>query len=152
MNQVLKKEDKLRYKGGFFKNKKGSLVLTTSELYFLAKDKKIFSIPVHDITSVNAQKGRANGVDHLYVLYNQDGKEKKVKIEHFSFLSSGMGLASRITLYFTSWEQIINDTRFGRNSHSAGALDNLEKLAELRQKGVITDEEFTAKKKQLLGL
>jgi hypothetical protein len=131
MNQVLKKEDKLRYKGGFFKNKKGSLVLTTSELYFLAKDKKIFSIPV---------------------LYNQDGKEKKVKIEHFSFLSSGMGLASRITLYFTSWEQIINDTRFGRNSHSAGALDNLEKLAELRQKGVITDEEFTAKKKQLLGL
>jgi len=31
-------------------------------------------------------------------------------------------------------------------------LDDLEKLAGLRDKGVITEEEFEAKKKQLLGL
>jgi hypothetical protein len=31
-------------------------------------------------------------------------------------------------------------------------LDELEKLAELRDKGIITDEEFEAKKKSLLGL
>jgi hypothetical protein len=31
-------------------------------------------------------------------------------------------------------------------------LDELEKLAKLKDEGVITDEEFTAKKKQLLGL
>jgi len=31
-------------------------------------------------------------------------------------------------------------------------LDELERLSELREKGVITDEEFEAKKKQLLGL
>ena len=31
-------------------------------------------------------------------------------------------------------------------------LDELEKLADLRDKGIITDEEFEAKKKQLLGL
>ena len=31
-------------------------------------------------------------------------------------------------------------------------LDELEKLGELRDKGIITDEEFEAKKKELLGL
>ena len=33
-----------------------------------------------------------------------------------------------------------------------GYLDELEKLGELRDKGIITEEEFSAKKKQLLGL
>jgi hypothetical protein len=31
-------------------------------------------------------------------------------------------------------------------------LDELERLAELKEKGVITEEEFEAKKKQILGL
>jgi hypothetical protein len=31
-------------------------------------------------------------------------------------------------------------------------LQELERLAELRDRGILTDEEFTAKKKQLLGL
>jgi len=32
------------------------------------------------------------------------------------------------------------------------ALDDLERLATLREKGLLTEEEFTAKKKQLLAL
>jgi predicted Zn-dependent peptidase len=31
-------------------------------------------------------------------------------------------------------------------------LDELERLADLNNKGILTDEEFAAKKKQLLGL
>jgi hypothetical protein len=31
-------------------------------------------------------------------------------------------------------------------------MDELEKLAELKDKGIITEEEFEAKKKQILGL
>ncbi|UCD43600.1 MAG: SHOCT domain-containing protein [Chloroflexota bacterium] len=31
-------------------------------------------------------------------------------------------------------------------------MEELEKLGELRDKGIITDEEFEAKKKDLLGL
>ena len=33
-----------------------------------------------------------------------------------------------------------------------GYLDELERLAQLNQQGVITDEEFAEKKRQLLGL
>ena len=35
---------------------------------------------------------------------------------------------------------------------SGSSLNDLEKLAELKDKGVITEEEFEAKKKQILGL
>jgi len=35
---------------------------------------------------------------------------------------------------------------------SSSNLDELEKLATLRDKGIVTEEEFEAKKKQLLGL
>ena len=35
---------------------------------------------------------------------------------------------------------------------SSSHLNDLEKLAELRDKGIITEEEFNAKKKQILGL
>ena len=38
----------------------------------------------------------------------------------------------------------------GSSRHSE--LDELEKLAGLRDKGIITDEEFKAKKRQLLGI
>jgi hypothetical protein len=37
-------------------------------------------------------------------------------------------------------------------SNNSGNLSELEKLADLRNKGIITEEEFTQKKKQILGL
>jgi hypothetical protein len=114
-NQIIKKEDNLTFKGGFLKNKKGSLVLTRVNIYFMtAKGERSFDIPVSEITSINTQKGVGSGVDHLYILYTHGGADGKVKIEHFSFMSSGLGLASRLSQYFSSWEQMINDARFGR--------------------------------------
>ena len=35
---------------------------------------------------------------------------------------------------------------------SRSEIDDLEKLAELKEKGIISEEEFNAKKKQILGL
>ena len=39
----------------------------------------------------------------------------------------------------------------GQAGGSSG-LDELEQLAKLHEEGILTDEEFTAKKKQILGL
>lgn len=39
-----------------------------------------------------------------------------------------------------------------RNVSSENSLDQIEKLAELKNKGILTEAEFTAKKRQLLGL
>ncbi|MBP6731491.1 MAG: SHOCT domain-containing protein [Chitinophagales bacterium] len=38
------------------------------------------------------------------------------------------------------------------SSGTSTAINDLEKLAELKAKGILTEEEFAAKKKQLLGL
>ena len=38
------------------------------------------------------------------------------------------------------------------NSPKHNSLDDLEKLAELKSKGIITQEEFDLKKKSLLGI
>jgi len=45
-------------------------------------------------------------------------------------------------------EERISDISAPKNS----SLSELEKLAELKEKGIITEEEFNAKKKQILGL
>jgi len=47
-------------------------------------------------------------------------------------------------------DHIIATSRVGTVAQSS--LDELEKLASLRDKGIITEEEFNLKKKQLLGL
>jgi Short C-terminal domain len=150
--KIIKKEDKLQCNIGFF-GKRGTLVLTSKELYFLAGKSRAFSSSVNDIVSVNAKKGLGNGIDHLFITFTENGKEQKIKITHQAFWQgAAMGNLSQLREpYFKSWEAAIESARFGRNeSHSD--LDDLEKLADLKSKGVITEEEFQAKKKQLLGL
>lgn len=150
---ILKKEDNLTYKTSILSANKGSLVLTTTELYFLLKDKKMFSIPVKDIVNVVAQKGIGNGIDHLYISYRDGGKDVKIKIEHFAFWSGmAIGNLSQIKeAYFKAWEQLIEDTRLGKNKN-LNDLNDLEKIADLKNKGIISEEEFSAKKKQILGI
>jgi len=152
--KIIKKEDKLTYKGGFvFNDKKGSLVLTQSQLYFLSGDKKVFEIPINSVINVRAKKGLGNGIDHLLISYQNGQKEQQIKIEHFAFWSgTAIGNLSQLKEpYFKSWEQIIEDMRLGKTNNKNDFSD-LEKLAELKNKGIISEEEFSAKKKQLLGL
>lgn len=116
MSEIIKKENDLTYKGGFFNQKKGSLVLTKTKLSFITKSKTIFEIPVHDIMNVVAKKGLGNGIDHLLILVKDGEKERKIKIEHMAFWSGiAMGNMSQLREpYFKLWEKTIDDTRLGR--------------------------------------
>jgi hypothetical protein len=49
----------------------------------------------------------------------------------------------------SEWEEI---EKADAESDAPDYLDDLERLAELHKDGILTDEEFAAKKKQLLGL
>lgn len=153
MEQILKKEDKLRFKGGFLKNKMGSLVLTPTNLYFVTKKgTRVFDVSVKNIQSVNCKKGFSS-VDQLFVICQENEKETTLRIEHVGSVNIlTLGPLARLSMYFSSWEQMINDARFGRSGTSGDGFNDLEKLAELKSKGVITEEEFAAKKKQLLGI
>ncbi|MCX6724336.1 MAG: SHOCT domain-containing protein [Candidatus Staskawiczbacteria bacterium] len=154
--KIIKKEEKLecRCKGAGLFGKKGALVLTNKELYFIEKNNKIVSVPLDNIISVNTQKGLTNGVELFFITYKNNDKEEKAKIIHYGFVNSlSLGSLSRLKeSYFSSWEKIINDWRFSNNEKSSSNLDELEKLANLKEKGIITEEEFNQKKKQLLKI
>lgn len=155
---AIKKEDGLYYKGGIFK-KKGALVLTSSDLSFLSKDKKLFEVALKEIVSVNAQKGVGNGIDWLIVTYKSGEKEQKIKIMHLGIMTGlGLGILSRLNPpYFSSWEKAIDDERLGRHEGSSnsnphtGIADELKKLGELLDGGVITQADFENQKRKLLN-
>jgi hypothetical protein len=113
MDNIIKKENDLTYKGGFFNSKRGSLMLTKTNLSFVTKNKTVFDIPVHDILNVTAKKGLGNGIDHLVVLVKENDKERKIKIEHLAFWS-GVATGNMSQLrepYFKLWEKTIDDLR-----------------------------------------
>jgi hypothetical protein len=69
-------------------------------------------------------------------------EEKRVRIME---LSASMGAAARTML---AGDQVVQG---GITSGSAAAVDALAKLADLRDRGVVTQEEFEAQKHKLLG-
>jgi hypothetical protein len=151
--QVIKQESGLNYNKGFLNKYKGSLILTAKELSFVSKDKKQFSILIKEILNSRAKKGLGNGLDYLIITHKEKGKEKTTEFEHFAFLG-GLAVGNLSQLkepYFKSWETIIEETRLGKNKSNSN-LDEIEKLADLRAKGHISEEEFSLKKKQILGI
>lgn len=147
--KIIKKEDNLDCKIGLL-GRRGSLVLTIVELYFISKEAKVLSIPLKNIISVNAKKGLGNGIDHLFIIFNENDQERKIKIQHLAFWA-GMAMGNMTQLrepYFRSWEAAIEDARFDRGHKNS--FNNIEKLADLRTKGILTEEEFQKKKKEIL--
>lgn len=147
----MKKEDNLIQHNGFWnKSYTGTLTLTTNDIYFVSNGKahkEIVRVPLSSIVSVNTEK--MDFADNLFLVYKDGDTEGRVKFMHMDRRQLIFAAAS--PNYFFSWEQSINDARFGRHNHSS-ALSDLERLAALKDKGVLTDDEFAAKKKELLGL
>lgn len=143
---IIKKEDHLSYKTGVLSGGKGDLVLTEKDLYILRKkNKKVFSVMLKDILNISLRRD-SGGVSSMCIAYRDNkGKEKKIIFSLFSLF----GHAG----FFDSWEQAINKVRLGgREGDGQGNFGELEKLAELREKKIISEEEFNLKKKEMLGL
>ena len=49
-------------------------------------------------------------------------------------------------------QEDVQDAQKGQGAGQPSYIDELERLAKLKDEGVITEEDFEAKKKQLLGL
>lgn len=112
METILKKEDGLRYGGGFFtRGKKGALVLTSDNISFVRKDtgEKTLSIPIKEI--LNTLAARLKNQDAFVLTYIEDGKEKKAEIWHRSEIGlQGIGGAFREP-YFRPWETLVESMR-----------------------------------------
>lgn len=84
--------------------------------------------------------------DRRTMIYYEDGNEKSIIVlssEAYDYLLSVLPDKEYSFVMSQQKEQ---------ESEKSSSLFELEQLAELRDKGILTEEEFTIKKKQILGL
>jgi len=130
---------------GQYDGKQGLLVLTTERLFFFEKSlgsETVEEFAVPSITSMTVNK-KLTG-EQLVV--QASGNQSEIK---------GMmhGQADALVRAFRNLKQ---SQQPSQPAHSTAApaddpLAQIERLAELRDKGVISDEEFNAKKTELMG-
>jgi Short C-terminal domain len=152
----------------FFLGDNGSLTLQDSFLTIHRNHKNLGSpsvgnknIPYRSITAVQFHKSEKTFLGYttgFLQLTIQGGREFQGGI--ISAISDENTVAFKTeekNIEFAQAKEII-ETRMRQlndpvlSSKSMGSLDDLEKLASLKDKGIITEEEFQAKKRQILGL
>lgn len=98
---------------------------------------KSFRVAKADIESVSLDKGGMG--------------KNKVKINGRGTLLAEVEMpkpwAEKVQVFITEEIRGLND-----NATNTSSIDDLEKLAELKDKDIITSDEFEQKKKQILGL
>ena len=105
----------------------------------------------NDIKQITLDK--INAIDyHLSLMYGEfqiiDGAGKEIKIDKVP-KKEVVKLVKTIQEAMSSYQSKISNAP---SNDSNNGIDNLKQLKELADNGVITQEEFEAKKKQILGL
>lgn len=158
--ETIIKQEQLKFNKGILNIIKGDLTLTDENLSFDRKGKLYFSIPINQIVNVHSKKAFSAGEDQLEIDYLLDGEKKHIYLSRFSLAqwsssanSIGKGgLMGRLeSNSLAGWEEAINKARQDlKTKNKSSVIDDLEKLFELKEKGVITEEEFVREKKKML--
>ena len=139
----------------------GFLILPPSRLYFeyntgffKVTTKVLFDIQVNNIINVEAEKNHFTTTYILKIRHEKDGKEYLEKCNKQGWSPfKGTGAFKVEANLFNDWVRSIEEARAGRyNNKSNSDFGQLEKLAELKDKKIITQAEFEKKKKLILGL
>lgn len=134
---------------GFMNGNTWLIVCTNKRILFLDKGLifgcKQLEIPLDKVNSVETSKGLLLGSIKVW-----DGASA-MKIDNVQKFA----LQPFVTAVNNAREALKNNnqqTKVEKNNDTNDYIKELEKLAELKEKGIITEEEFLSKKKQLLGL
>jgi len=127
----------------------GILVLTPKRVFFyisMGKGKYATNeYPLDKISSINHTLSKIIGEVALIEIHSSDDKlqivSKKANAEVDTFVKS---VKQQIEEYKKQGTPV--------QSNNLDVADQISKLAGLRDKGILTDEEFTAQKRKLLGL
>jgi hypothetical protein len=131
---------------GAYANQTGVLVRTTMRLIFFGKgliSTKVEEFPLDKVTSVQYTTGLMLGDLTIFASGNKAEIKNCIKA-HTKVFADGLRLqldaAKRNTIALPN------------QSPANASVSELEKLASLRERGLLTDEEFAAAKRKLLGL
>lgn len=146
-----------------YKGYNGTLILTDTGVIIKRGAKGFFlgggmirgdkTIPYSSIVAVQLKKaGLTNGYLQLTLAGGSEAKggllQSSTDENTINYISNGKNEM------FTEAKELIEQRiiQAKGTSHAKSDADDLEKFAQLRDKGIISEEEFQAKKKQLLGL
>jgi uncharacterized OB-fold protein len=90
-----------------------------------------------------------NGYIHFELIGAEESKIENLETDQYEYT---ILFNKQQQKTFEEIKQAIDETKSPIAPPSGSGIADLEKLAELKAKGIITEEEFTAKKKQILGL
>lgn len=114
---------------------------------FIRGDK---TIPYHAIVAVQLKKA---GLTAGYLqLTLKGGSEAKGGLFQSALDENSINFYRSRNKDFEEAKKIIEEKISSQTTSQNNGLDQLEQLAALKEKGIITEEEFTEKKKQILGL
>lgn len=130
---------------GLYHNHNGILMATNKRAIFI--DKGLFSLRVEDfaydkISSIEYRTGMMMGEVDIYA----SGNKAEIKsVPNNQVRPSAEHLRARIS------PQIPHQNMPKSSSNDADMISKLERLANLKAQGVLTDEEFEREKKRILG-
>jgi hypothetical protein len=97
-----------------------------------------------------------NQDNNIHITYLKDGEERVVRLEMITGVTvMGQAKVCREMIDFLRTNNILSKlkkTSQDAGNNSTDYIEQLQKLAELKDAGILTQEEFDAKKRQLLNL
>lgn len=125
--------------------KKESEIIPISRIQSFVLKKPGFA-GVGTITIKTAQSATA-GVNVGYGIFLTGGTERTL-----SFYETELQIALQIQDYITHYEEQMNSTKNAQGTMCIPVADEIRNLKGLLDDGILTQEEFDAKKKQLLNI
>jgi len=137
-------EEVLHAASGMYQDRQGLIVATTKRVIFMHKG--MFSLKLEDfsydkITSVQYETGFLNAKIIVHASGNKAEIRNATNAQARSF---GDWLREKISTKPA--------TELAKTVPTSSVADQLEKLASLKDRGLLTDEEFSSEKKKLLGV
>lgn len=132
---------------GFYEKGNGILVATNKRLIFVDKGLiyglRVEDFPYEKISSIQYETGMLMGKIIIFASGNKAEIKQVVKAQAKNFGDYVRARISKVQEHVGIEKQ---------NTNNDDMTSQLEKLAELKEKGILTEEEFSAKKKSILGL
>jgi Bacterial PH domain/Short C-terminal domain len=143
---------------GFYAKGNGVLVATNKRLVFIDKGLiyglRVEDFPYDKISSIQYSTGMLLGKITIFTSGNKALIEQidKAQVKLFAeYVRARISGSQDHASYFESEEETkLESSSFPQSNDET--IEFLERLGKLKEQGILTEEEFTAKKKQLLGI
>lgn len=139
---------------GVYKNGNGILVCTNSRLIFINKglmSLKVEDFPLKNISSIQYETGILMGKITIFASGNRAdiGNIEKAYVRNFAeYVRAKISDISKSSVS----SQPVQTNLSAQTASDDEIIAQLERLAVLKEKGILTDEEFDAQKARILGL